>query len=91
MSHSQTSTGGELTASKSNSSLFGKFNSLKKKKKLTETKSFVVQYLGNQGVNKVDGLDMVRPVVQVGVSSQCYTRLHYYNEILCFVGIGSES
>ena len=55
--------------SRPTSSLLGKFGSLKKKKhSVVETKSFTVLYLGQQGVAKVDGLDTVRPVVQVGVS-----------------------
>ncbi len=31
------------------------------------SKTFVVQYLGRLPVSRVDGLDTVRPVVQVGV------------------------
>ena len=52
---------------KSSGSLFGRLGSLKKTKKapLVETKTFLVQYLGYQSVSKVDGLDTVRPVVQV--------------------------
>ena len=48
-------------------SLLGKFGSLKKSKRLSigEVKTFVVQYLGQQGVDRVDGLETVRPVVQV--------------------------
>ena len=56
------------SSSRSSSSLFGKFGSLKKSKRfsLEDAKTFVVQYLGHRGVNQVDGLDTVRPVVQVG-------------------------
>ena len=58
---------GDLPHSKSSSSLLGKFGSLKKSKRhsvAADTKSFVVDYLGQQVVSKVDGLDTVRPVVQ---------------------------
>lgn len=56
--------------SRPTSSLLGKFGSLKKKKhSIVETKSFSVLYLGQQGVAKVDGLDTVRPVVQVCIGS----------------------
>lgn len=61
--------GGDAPQSKSTSSLLGKFGSLKKSKRLSigsgEVKTFTVQYLGHQKVSKVDGLDTVRPVVQV--------------------------
>ena len=64
MSHRKPSTENRPTSS---SSLLGKFGSLKKKKHaVVETKTFIVHYLGQQGVAKVDGLDTVRPVVQVG-------------------------
>jgi hypothetical protein len=54
------------TESRPTSSLLGKFGSLKKKKhSVVETRTFTVQYLGQHGVSKVDGLDTVRPVVQV--------------------------
>lgn len=70
---------------KSTGSLFGRLGSLKKTKKapLQETKTFLVQYLGSQAVSKVDGLDTVRPVVQVcsdvhsSVSSTTTHSLHH--------------
>lgn len=63
----QSGVNSDASQSKSSSSLFGRLGSLKKTKKisLAETKSFVVQYLGHQCINRVDGLDTVRPVVQV--------------------------
>ena len=71
--------GGDGGKSKSvSSTLFQRLGSLKKSKKLTlsgtsppatpsivDGKTFVVQYLGSLPVSNVDGLDTVRPVVQV--------------------------
>ena len=52
---------------RSSGSLFGRLGSLKKTKKapLVDSKMYMVHYLGHKSVSKVDGLDTVRPVVQV--------------------------